>query len=242
MAYLSGKDCGYVFMDSVNVAVSNNALGLTTEAVVPKRRPFGAAYRSAYLTGQVDSELTISGWLDTDTTGQLADLTNDAKVVSVLFGGNTVSSLFAGMKTAYVTGSKLGMAEDDLDTYEPVIVTSDCKANIGYVVAPWAARGADGNTDLTYATMTEASATSGLAFLNVTALTLGGSTSCTVTVRHSSDHITFGDHTSFTNVAAVGAETKALASTVEKYLAVSWAWNGAGSDQSISFFCGVAVD
>ena len=140
MAYLSGKDCGYVFVDGVNVAVSNNALTVTSEAICPKRRPLGQAYKTAYLTGQVDSELTVAGWLDTNTTAQLADLTGDAKVVSVLFGGNAVSGLFGGIRTAYVTGSKLGVSEDDLDNYEPVIVTSDCKANIGYVVAPYAAR------------------------------------------------------------------------------------------------------
>jgi len=113
----------------------------------------------------------VRGWLDSVTQAQLADLTNDPKIISVLFGGNTVSSLFAGFKTAYITGSKLGMNEDDLDSYEPVIVTATARRTSGYVVAPWVARGAAGNTDLTYATMTETSAATGRAFLHVTALT-----------------------------------------------------------------------
>ena len=242
MAYLSGKDCAHLFVDGVDCAVSNNEVTITSEAVLVKRRPLGQAYKTAFLTGQVDSELTVAGWLDSVTQAQLADLTNDAKVGSVLFGGNAVSQLFAGFKTLYVVGSKLGMSEDDLDTYEPVLMTSDCKANIGYVVAPYAARTTAANTDATYATMTETSAATGRAFLHVAALSLGGSTSCTITVRHSSDHITFTDHTAFANVTAVGAQTIELASTVNKYLSISWAWNGAGSDQTISAFVGVAVD
>lgn len=242
MAYLSGKDCAYLFVDGTDVAVSNNEVGITTEAVCPRRRPLGQAFKSAYLTGQVDTELTVSGWLNPATEAELAHGTADSKVISVLFGGNAVSQLFAGLKSAYVSGRKLGMSEDDLDTLEPVLVTSDCRANIGYVVAPYAARTTAANTDATYATMTETSAASGTAFLNVAALSLGGSTSCTVKVRHSTDHITFADHTAFANVTAVGGQTVALASTVNKYLSISWAWNGAGSNQSISAFVGVAVD
>jgi len=34
----------------------------------------------------------------------------------------------------------------------------------------------------------------------------------------------------------VGAQTIELATTVDKYLSISWAWNGAGADQSISAF------
>ena len=242
MAYLSGKDCAYLFVDGVDVAVSNNGVNLSSEAVCPKRRPLGQASKSAFLTGQIDSELGITGWLDTNTTAQLADLTGDAKVASVLFGGNAVSQLFAGFKTVYVAGAKVGLADDDLDSFEPVLMTSDCKANIGYVAAPYVERAAAANTDATYATMTEASGATGTAFMHVAALSLGGSTSCTVTVRHSTDHVTFADHTAFANVTAVGGQSLALASQVNKYLSISWAWNGAGSDQTFSAFVGVAVD
>jgi len=242
MAYLSGKDCAYVFVDSVDVAISNNEVGISSEAVCPKRRALGTVSKAAMLTGQIDSELTVKGWLDGITTAQLADLSNDPKVISVLFGGNAVSGLFAGFKTAYVVGSKVGMNDDDLDSYEPVLVTSDCKANIGYVVAPFTAYTTAGNTDSTYATMTETNAPIGTAFLNVTALTLNASTACTVTVRHSTDHITWNPHTAFPNVTTVGAQTLALASTVYKYLSISWLWVGASSGQSISMFVGVSVD
>lgn len=242
MAYLSGKDCAYVFVDSVDVAVSNNAVDLSSEAIMPKRRPIGQAWKTVYPTGQIDSELSISGWLDDLTTAQLADLTGDAKVISVLFGGNAISQLFAGFKTAYVTGAKLGMADDDLDSYEPVLVTSDCKANIGYVVAPYVARTTAGNLDTADARRDAAAAASGTAFLHITAIDLGGYTSVTVTVRHSSDGITYGDHTAFTAATAVGAQTLALATDVYEYLSIAWTYAGAGSNPTWTGFVGVAVD
>jgi hypothetical protein len=241
MAYLSGKDCAYVFVDGVDVAVSNNELTITNEAVCPKRRPLGAVSKTAFLTGQVDAEMTIAGWLDTVTSVQLADATGDAKVVSVLFGGNTHSQLFAGLKTAYVTGRKLGMSEDDLDTYEPVLVTSSCKADIGYVVAPYAARTANGSTDASDARRDAAVASSGTAYLHIAALNLNGYTSLTVTVRHSDDGISWGDHTAFTTATAVGAQTLTLATAVKEYLSISWAWVGSGTSPSWSGFVGVAV-
>lgn len=242
MAYLSGKNCEYVFVDGVDVAVSNNELTITSEAICPRRRPLGDAYKTAYLTGQVDSEMTIGGWLDTDTTAQLADLTNDAKIVSVLFGGNAISQLFAGFKTAYITGSKLGMSEDDLDTYEPVIVTSDCRAEIGYVAAPYVARTTAGNTDTDDAQRDAAASTAGTAYLHIGAISLGGYTSVTVTLRHSSDGITYGNHTSFTAASAVGAQTIALSGTINQYLSIAWTYGGAGSNPTWTGFVGVKAD
>jgi len=242
MAYLSGKDCGYVFVDGVNVAVSNNALELSSEGVIPKRRVLGTVSKAAFPTGQVDSEIAIHGWLDADTSAQLADMTGDPKVISVLFGGNAISQLFAGFKTAYVTGSSLGVSEDDIDSYEPVLVTSNCKASIGYVVAPYAARTAAANTDAADAARDAAEATSGTAYLHIAALDLDGYTNLVIEVRHSSDGVTYADHTAFTAATAVGAQTLALAGAVNEYLSISWAYTGEGTAPTWSGFVGVSVD
>lgn len=242
MAYISGEDLAAVLIDSLDVKQSQNALTVTNEAVVPKRRPLGSAYPNCYATGQVDGEMTLAGWLDDETAVQLGDLTGDAKVVSILFAGNTVSSLFAGFKAAYITGQRLGMAEDDLDTFEPVLTANGCKANIGYVVGPHAAYTDAANTDAAYATMNEASGTSGTAFLHITVIDLDDYDSVTFKVRHSTDHITFADHTAFATAAAVGAQTVALAATVNKYLSISHAYVGSGTSPSVTAFVGVAID
>jgi len=242
MAYLSGKDVSSILFDSLDVKQSNQELNISCEAVMPKRRPLGSAFKGAYPTGQEDGEMTITGWLDDETSPQLGDLTGDAKVISALIAGGAVSSWFVGFKSAYVTGAKLGTAEDDLDTYEPVITANGCKANIGYVVAPLAAYTTDDDTDGEYATMVEETATSGTAFLHVTAIDLDGGTSVLITVRDSADHITFTDHTAFAAVTEVGAQTVALATEVRQYLSISYAWTGGDGDQTVTAFVGVAVD
>jgi len=45
-------DCAYLFVDSVDCAVSSNEVDITSEAVCPKRRPLGDAYKTAFLTGR----------------------------------------------------------------------------------------------------------------------------------------------------------------------------------------------
>lgn len=242
MAYLSGKDCAYVLVDGVDVAVSNNELELTSEAVVQRRRPLGQAWRSVCLTGQIDSEMAIRGWLHPDTVAELAEFSAGAKVVSALIGGNAISQLFAGIPAAYVVGGKLGVSEDDLDSYEPVLLTSDAKWHTGYVVAPLAERTTAGNTDSDDAQRDSGAAASGRAFLHVTDLDLGGYTSLGVTLRHSSDGITYADHTSLGSVTAVGGSVITLTGTINQYLSIAWTWTGTGSNPSWTGFVGVAVD
>ena len=76
-----------------------------------------------------------------------------------------------------------------------------------------------------------------IADLHIPALDLGGYTDVTVVLRDSTDDTTYGDLITFTNIDAVGdAERKTVAGTVERYTAMSWLFNGAGSGQSITPF------
>jgi methenyltetrahydromethanopterin cyclohydrolase len=82
-----------------------------------------------------------------------------------------------------------------------------------------------------------ASSAGGLtADLHVSDLTLGGYTNVTVKVKHSVDDVTYTDLiTTFANITVPGAQRVTVAGTVNRHLAVSWAFNGAGSGQSITF-------
>ena len=79
------------------------------------------------------------------------------------------------------------------------------------------------------------------AYLQWTALTLGGHTGAVVTVRHSVDNSTFADLVSFTAATATrGGERKtATATVVRRYLAHSVDFTGAGSP-SMNYFVGLA--
>jgi hypothetical protein len=81
----------------------------------------------------------------------------------------------------------------------------------------------------------------GHAYLQVTGLALGGYTDCLITIRESADHSIWSDLGAFSAVTLANtAQRVAIVGAVDRYLAVSWLFEGAGSGQSITFFAGLA--
>lgn len=83
----------------------------------------------------------------------------------------------------------------------------------------------------------------GAAYLQVSALTLGGYTNFAPLVKHSTDNVTFTTLGTFSVVtAAPNAQRLVVAAgtAVNRYLAMSWSYGGAGSGQSVKFFVGFA--
>jgi hypothetical protein len=85
-------------------------------------------------------------------------------------------------------------------------------------------------------TVQKVSAATGTAHLHVTALSLGGYTSVTVLLETSHDASTWATLATFANVTAIGtSESKALTS-LRRYTAISWTFNGAGSGPTGTFY------
>jgi hypothetical protein len=78
------------------------------------------------------------------------------------------------------------------------------------------------------------------AYLEMTALSLGGHTAAQVTIRDSADDIVFGDLVAFTPRTSTGAERVTVAGAVERYAAVSLDFTGAGSSPSTTYLAGLA--
>jgi hypothetical protein len=78
------------------------------------------------------------------------------------------------------------------------------------------------------------------AYLEMTAIALGGHTAAQVTIRDSVDDITFGDLVAFAPRTTVGAERVTVAGDVERYTAVSLDLTGAGSGPSVTYWAGIA--
>lgn len=79
----------------------------------------------------------------------------------------------------------------------------------------------------------------GRAYLQATALTLGGYDSVTVKIQESSDDGTdpWSDVITFANIAAIpfaDLKTIVASTTVEQWLRVTLTWNGAGSGESVT--------
>lgn len=86
------------------------------------------------------------------------------------------------------------------------------------------------------------SANGGAAYLQVSALNLGGYTSVQVTIRDSADDAAWLDHAdgAFAVVTtAPQAQRIALTGTIRRYTAIDWDFIGAGSGQSITFMVGL---
>jgi hypothetical protein len=83
----------------------------------------------------------------------------------------------------------------------------------------------------------------GVAYLQVTALALGGYTDFAPLVLHSSDNVTYTTLATFAVVTAAPKAQRlvvAAGTLVKEYLACSWAYDGTGSGQSVTFFIGFA--
>lgn len=88
---------------------------------------------------------------------------------------------------------------------------------------------------------TASSANGGAAYLQITGLTLGGYTSVSIVLQHSSDN-GVGDPfvqigSAFANATTTGAQRVRIAdgTTVKRYLRAFVTWNGAGSGQSVTY-------
>ena len=243
MTWYSSKDVAYVFWNHCTITGFLNAVRIKTTAKLVDTTGLGDTWREMSDTGLREGELEMTGLYDGDVLAENGMNTVSAtdRVASVLLEGNTVSKRFYGFQKAILSGTEVGISSDSVHTSTPVY-TMRGAIDHGYVVAPWAARTTAGNTQATYADA-GASMTAPRAYLNITGLTLGGYTNLVVTVQScATSDGSYDDETAFTAVtaASTGSQCITLSGAVNRYLAVKWAWTGAGTGQSASFFVGVA--
>ena len=238
MATYASPDVAYVLIGEDPWQAYLNTLTIKTDAVLADVTPLGTAWRTMADTGLRSGEVTCAGFYDGTKTGMNTVSATD-RVVSVLLEGNTRSKRFYGVRAAVVSAAEVGISSDSVHTSTPGITVRG-NIDFGYVVAPVAARTTAGNTQSTYADA-GASMTAPRAYLHVTSLTLGGYTNLVVTLQScATSGGSYDDETAFTAVTAAGAQSIAISGDVNRYLAVKWAWTGAGTGQSATFFVGVA--
>lgn len=110
------------------------------------------------------------------------------------------------------------------------------------VSAPLEARTTTGPTDTAPDDWGAASTDGGTAFLGVSALNLDGATNLTVSIRHSTDDITYADLVTFTVVtAAPFSERKEIAGTINRYTLTRHQFTGVpGAAKTATFATGLA--
>jgi hypothetical protein len=238
MATYSSPDVAYVFVGDDTWQAYLNSVTMKISANVVDTTPLGTAWQVMSDTGLRSGEFTCAGFYDgTKTVMNTVSATD--KAVSVLLEGNVASDRFYGFRAATVSAAEIGISSDNVHTSTPELNVRGA-VDYGYVVAPLAARTTAGNTQLAYADL-GAAATAPRAYLHVTSLTLGGYDNLVVTLQScATSGGSYDDETAFTAVTAVGSETIAISGAVNRYLAIKWAWTGAGTGNTFTAFVGCA--
>ena len=247
MARYTSADVAFLMVDGYSL------LGLTTaledsgmQADFEDVTPLGGSFKCQQYTGASASTISQEGFYD-DTAGA----TNDALVNRVTTGPDRI---LAFGRSGNIVGGDFTGALVKQATYERTIAAGAFhKGKASYVVnarndgkicAHLVGRGAGAstaNTDFTAAAT--AAATGAMAYLEMPALTPGGYTNLTVKVEHSANGTT-----AWTDLAVFvpstfypGAQRVAFTGTVKRYMRVTHAWTGEGTNPSVIFAVGVGL-
>jgi hypothetical protein len=239
-AWFSGKDATLA-IGGANVSPDVDTIGLKVSAVTQTWQGLSTPWPVELDTGLRTATLAVTG-LYGGTVGSPATLANVGSTPAVMLAheGGTAGSRAFCLPASILADNELGITNKAMDTVKPALAISGA-VHLSQVIAPLTARSAAGNTDTAYADL-GASTTTGMLHVQVPALTLGGYTNCTLTLRSSADHVTFVNASPAITVVAPGAWSVAITGTVQRYVSLAWAWTGSGSGQSITALAAASGD
>lgn len=241
MAKFGGADCAFFLIDGLSVLSPITEIADEQEVITEDAKGLGTRYPLPTPTGDKTGSLTQSGFFDDVTDGindALSGQQGVARTVNYGYEGNTVGKTCVGLSGSYASKYSRMTSKNQLH-----------KANASYsvqgdverpvILHALGAEAGDGNTEGATSVDTGASsANGGAGYIQVPAVTLSGRPSVTPKVRHSADDITYADLITFTAVTTRTAERKSVAGTVNRHLASSWAWGGAGGAPAFTFMVG----
>ena len=230
---------GYFLIGGRNVLGTRTSITVKAEATTSEKTVLGDTWAQHGTTGLKRGSVSQDGFFD-DAAGAineaLCDLENTSQVLLLAHEGNVAGKKAFGCAGAFAATYDRGLAIAEFHKATAThTVTGELEEPI--ILAALAARTTAGNTEAASIDNGADTLVGGAGYLGVTALTLGGYTNLVVKVRHSDDNSTFADLLTFTAATGIVGERKAVsaATTVQQYLAISWAWTGAGSGQSATF-------
>lgn len=233
MSKYGSGDVPFLFVDGFELKGVETVFSPDVDAELEETTGFGVVWREHTPVGMRKATLSQSGFFDDavdSVNAAFVDMSNTQRIVGYGVAGNVVGRKATGLQGAFAA------------TYSRLTsVGALHKANVQYVVtgqvdegvilqelesktADWDTEGADSVDNAA------SSANGGVGYLFVKSLVLGGHTNLTVKIRHSADDTTYADLITFTAVTATrAAERKTVAGTVNRHLAVSGDFTGAGS-------------
>lgn len=233
-------DTAFALFGGRDIVSTLQNIEFESEAVLEETTVLGVGDEEHAAVGLSRGALRHSGFYDDGTDSVNDHLVDHPESVACIgLEGNTIGKKFTGWAGAIVGRYRRQASRDELHKAEGEY-TVDGAVEEGVILhAHGEETAASGDTESTPVDNGVSSADGGAGYLQVSALTLGGYTSVTVKIRDSADDITYADLIAFTAVTSAPAgERKTVAGTVDRYLAMSWAFNGSGSGQSVTLMTG----
>ena len=248
MARYGSPDVGFILQGGRNLLADLTVVTIDREAILEETTVLGDADEQHAAVGINKAVISQDGFYDDAT-----DRINDAlvglseQVACVGYAGNAlpaagVARPCVGIKgqiqSTYVRAASRNELHKASAAYMANGIVEEC-----VLLAHHIARTADpGDTESTSHDNAASSAAGGAAYLQVSALALGGFTNVQVTIRDSADDAAWLDHADGAFAAittAPTAERIALTGTIRRYTAIDWDFVGAGAAQSITFMVGL---
>lgn len=244
MAKKSSADVGFFLLGGRSVlAAPLTAITERRERLVEQVDGLGDSDDKWGAIGQGQFEMTQEGFYNSGTGSWHEALeTADPQVLMYAPVGNVIGDdlvALSGVRTVYNRQPARGEFHKASATYKAELGPEE--AGNSRISAHLVARTTAGPTDTASDDWAASSADGGAVYLGVSALTLGGYTNLTVTIRHSTDDISYADLAVFTVVtAAPAAERKTVAGTINRHTLTRHEFTGAGTGQTATFATGIA--
>lgn len=232
---------GFFLIDGFDVLGVTTQIEDNIEALLEETTVLGDSWARHEATGIKKANITQEGYYD-DAAGSSNDaLCGSAGLSRLLcYGveGNVIGKHFVGFSGAMQTTFTRIAGRGNLLRANASHQGSG-EAEEGVILHPHIARTAAGNTESTPVDNGVALSNGGTAYLQLSDLVLGGYSNITIKVRQSDNGSTWTDLLTFTAVTnAPAKERKIITGTIKKFLSVSWAFSGVGSNPSAKFMAG----
>ena len=240
MTRRNSADVGFLLIDGYDILGVSTGLEDNMEAALQETHALGDGWVKQQFTGLKKAEISQEGFFDDAADSSNAALQGKEGLNRLLcYGleGNTAGRHFIGYQGAMQSNYTRIATRGELHRANASYKGSG-EVEEGIILHTHATQTEDGDSDAI--DNGAASISGGVAYLQVSALTLGGYTNALVKVLHSDDGIVWAELLAFTAVTAAPAkERKTVTGTIKQYLAVSWEFTGAGTDPSVKFFAGL---
>lgn len=254
MAYYGSADIGFVILDGMDLVSNLTDFSDDAEAVIEETTVLGAPWMLNAAPGLNKYTFNANGFYDdadnlsvealVGSSGSSGGNIGSTRVLTYAPATNALGKRFVGATINEVKVARVP-SRGALHKINASFVGNGRQED-GNIISPFGAKtGSTGNSQATSYDGGSSSTRGGAGYYQQSTITLDTSTNFVVSLRHSSDNITFATLLTFTGSTVsrqFGERMPTAASTtpVERYLAAAWAYSDtvANTTRTATFFAG----